>query len=57
MEFNCSACVYQFQILLTRYQGGTKGPVVMFHGAGVSSEIFSLDTIDTNLLEYLLEKG
>lgn len=57
MEFNCSAYVYQFQILLTRYQGGTKGPVVMFHGAGVSSEIFSLDTIDTNLLEYLLEKG
>lgn len=30
---------------------------MMFHGAGVSSEIFSLDSIDTNLLEYLLQYG
>lgn len=44
-----------FELLLTRYEGGKKGPVVLFHGAGVSSEIFSLDTIDTNLVEYLLE--
>ena len=57
MSINRSAHVFQFQILLTRYQGGMKRPVVMFHGAGVSSEIFSLDSIDTNLLEYLLEKG
>jgi len=28
---------------------------VMFHGVGVSSGIFSLDTIDTNLVEYLVE--
>ena len=38
---------------LTRYQGGTKGPVMLVHGLGVSSRIFSTDTIDTNLLEYL----
>jgi len=38
---------------LTRYQGGTKGPVILAHGLGVSSRIFSTDTIDTNLLEYL----
>lgn len=45
----------QFEIALTRYNGGSKGPVVMFHGAGVSSGIFSLDTIDTNLVEYLVQ--
>ncbi len=38
---------------LTRYQGGTRGPVILSHGLGVSSRIFSTDTIDTNLLEYL----
>jgi len=39
---------------LTRYRGGAKGPVVLSHGLGVSSLIFSIDTIDTNLLEYLV---
>ncbi len=38
---------------LTRYKSGTKGPVILSHGLGVSSRIFSIDTIDTNLLEYL----
>jgi cholesterol oxidase len=38
---------------LTRYQGGSKGPVVL-HGLGVSSLIFGIDTIETNLLEYLV---
>jgi cholesterol oxidase len=42
---------------LTRYQGGTKGPVILSHGLGVSSLIFSLDTIDTNMLEYLYSHG
>ncbi len=41
-------------IRLTRYQGGDKGPVILSHGLGVSSKIFSTDTIDTNLLEYLI---
>lgn len=41
------------QLRLTRYQGGAKGPVMLVHGLGVSSRIFSIDTIDTNLLEYL----
>ena len=49
--------VFQFQILLTRYEGGLKGPVVMFHGASVSSEIFRLDSIDANLVEYLVQYG
>ena len=42
---------------LTRYQGGTKGPVILSHGLGVSSLIFSIDTIETNLLEYLYAHG
>jgi cholesterol oxidase len=42
---------------LTRYQGGPKGPVILAHGLGVSSLIFSIDTIETNLLEYLFAQG
>ncbi|TMQ04577.1 MAG: choline dehydrogenase [Deltaproteobacteria bacterium] len=45
---------------LTRYcdpRGPRKGPVMLAHGLGVSSLIFSIDTIETNLLEYLVERG
>lgn len=42
---------------LTRYKGGGKGPVILAHGLGVSSLIFSIDTIDTNMLEFLFAKG
>lgn len=55
--------VYNFKagdgvpLRLTRYQGGKKGPLLMAHGAGVSSKIFSTDTIDTNLVEYLCAQG
>ncbi len=42
---------------LIRYRGGDKGPVMLVHGLGVSSLIFSLDTIDTNLLEFLYAQG
>jgi len=42
---------------LTRYQGGAKGPVILSHGLGVSSLIFSIDTLETNLLEYLFAHG
>jgi cholesterol oxidase len=42
---------------LTRYRGGSKGPVILSHGLGVSSLIYSTDTIDTNLTEYLFAHG
>lgn len=38
---------------LIRYRGGSKGPVMLVHGLGVASTIFSTDMIGTNLLEYL----
>ena len=45
------------QLRLTRYRGGGKGPVILAHGRGVSSRIFSIDTIETNLLEFLYAHG
>lgn len=42
---------------LARYQGGGKGPVMLSHCIGVSSLMYAIDTIDTNLLEYLFERG
>lgn len=45
------------ELRLTRYRGGEKGPVVLCHGLGVSSGIFTVDTIDTNLVEYLFAHG
>ena len=45
------------RLRLTRYNGGDKGPLLFSHGLGVSSRIFSIDTIDTNLLEYCFAAG
>jgi len=42
---------------LTRYRGGARGPVILTHGLGVSSLTFAIDTIPTNLVEYLFERG
>lgn len=44
------------ELRLTRYKGGKK-PVLLGHGLGVSSLIFRIDTIDTNLVEYLYANG
>lgn len=45
------------ELRLTRYRGGDKGPVILSHGLGVSSLIFSIDTIETNLLEHVFAHG
>jgi cholesterol oxidase len=44
-------------VRLTRYNGGSKGPVILAPGFGVSSLSFSADTIETNLPEYLVQHG
>lgn len=41
------------ELRLTRYQSGKKGPVMLAHGFGVSSRIFSTDLIEQNLVEFL----
>jgi len=43
-------------IRLTRYAGG-RMPVLLGHGLGSSSGIFTLDTVETNLVEYLAAQG
>jgi cholesterol oxidase len=45
------------ELLLTRYRGGDRGPVMVSHGLGVSSKIFTIDTIETTLAEYLFAAG
>ncbi|KAI8601302.1 cholesterol oxidase [Dissophora ornata] len=42
-----------FQTRLTRYKG-KKGPVLLLHGASVSSQMFATDLIPHNLCDYLL---
>ena len=42
---------------LTRFQGGTKGPVILSPGFGTSSIAYTIDTTDTNYPEYLYEHG
>ncbi|MGI9021868.1 MAG: alpha/beta fold hydrolase [Acidimicrobiales bacterium] len=45
------------ELRLTRYQGGAKGPVLVAHGLGMSSRIFTIDTVETNLVEFLTAHG
>jgi cholesterol oxidase len=42
---------------LTRYQGGTKGPVVLAPGFSMSARHYTLTTTEQNLAEYLVEQG
>ncbi|QCP53987.1 alpha/beta fold hydrolase [Trinickia violacea] len=42
---------------LTRYCAGNKGPLLLIHGSGVSSGIFTTDMIETNLVEHLCASG
>ena len=42
---------------LTRYVGGTKGPVLLVHGAGVWSGMFMLPTLKENFVQHLVRHG
>ena len=42
---------------LTRYRGGDRGPVMLVHCIGVASTMYSLESVETNLLEYLYAAG
>lgn len=46
-----------FRIRLTRYTGGTLGPVVLAPGFSVRASSFATDTVDQNLVEALCERG
>lgn len=45
------------QLLLTRYNGGKKGPLLMVHGFSGNRLTFAIDTIDTNMAEYFYAYG
>lgn len=45
------------EIQLARYRGGSKGPVMVVHGAGVSSGMFLLPTVDEHFTQYLVKNG
>lgn len=42
---------------LTRHRGGSKGPVMLVHGAGVYSGMFALDTVEESFASYLARHG
>ena len=42
---------------LTNFSGGDKGPVLLAHGLGSWSETFSIDTVESNLVEFLVANG
>lgn len=45
------------ELRLTRFEGGSKGPVILSPGFGTSALAYTLDTVDTNYPEYLFERG
>ena len=45
------------ELQLTRFEGGTKGPVILSPGFGTSSIAYTIDTTQTNFPEYLFEHG
>lgn len=42
---------------LERHRGGSRGPVMLVHCIGVSSGMYALDSIETNLRDYLVSSG
>ena len=42
---------------LAHYAGGSRGPVLLVHGMGANPLTYLLDTVETNLAEYLVAHG
>ena len=42
-----------FRNKLTRYRGGSRGPVVLAPGFSIKASSYAIDTVDENLVEYL----
>jgi cholesterol oxidase len=55
----CPPEIHEFEtadrvrLVLTRYRGGPKGPVILSPGFSTPASSFNADTVDTNLTEYL----
>ncbi len=47
----------QAWLRLTRYEGGTNGPILLAPGFGMSTDAYVTDTIEENLTEYLVRHG
>src|ERR1700755_599668 len=47
----------QVTLRLTRFTGGPKGPVLVVHGVGVWSGMFTLPTVRQNFTQYLVANG
>lgn len=45
------------ELRLERFRGGDRGPVVLAAGYAMSTRVFTLDTVETNLAEYLCGQG
>jgi cholesterol oxidase len=45
------------RLRLARHRGGSRGPVMLVHCIGVSSGMYTLDSIGTNLRDYLVDAG
>jgi cholesterol oxidase len=45
------------RLRLARYRGGEKGPVLLVHDIASSSRVFTIDTVDPNLMEFLYAHG
>src|SRR6201986_404983 len=45
------------EVRLTRYQMGTKGPLVLAPGYGNAARAFATDTVEKNWVQYLGEHG
>ncbi|CAG8634751.1 16267_t:CDS:10, partial [Cetraspora pellucida] len=43
--------------LIHRFRGGSKGPVLLIHGAAMSYEMWATNLVENTFLDYLLENG